>query len=678
MVFQLDMEFFAQLMRALKRTKKYLRPASSGLLLLLLVIGPERVSAEPVQEAERRLAKSAQFLSSDALGGRGMGSAGIQQAAEFIRDEFQRIGLQTEVYNGTPYQTFDVTIGAQLGKINTCRLYESVGDGSTPAAMVLALEEDFTPLAIGGAGIFDLPIAFVGYGITAPEADYDDYSKVDVTGKAVVILRHEPQQDNPHSVFDGTDHSEHAPFRKKISNAFQHGAAAVIFCTDLHEIDSRLGQWEKRIKAAEEELAAVADTASEEAGKLRSGLDDYKSQLETERDPVLEFTRAGTDGETREIPAFHVRRGVIDELLATTRHASLAEIEAQIDRTLEPDSFDIEGWRLAGEVQIQREQVEARNVVGILEGAGSLADETVIVGAHFDHLGLGEEGSAKPGSEEIHNGADDNASGVAVLLEVARGLVNRTEPLARRVVFVAFSGEEIGLLGSAEYVRDPLFPLKDTVAMLNFDMVGRMKDNNLIINGTGTSEQFVIWIEELNESFGLEITPSTGGFGPSDHSSFYAKEIPVLHFFTGSHSDYHRPSDDFHLLNVAGMRTISQFVTGLTVRIANAPERATYVKVAQKPLGDRRANPRPYFGSIPNFAEASGGYAISGTGPGSPAEKAGLRAGDVIVKLGDFQVGNLEDFDGALRKYSAGDTVPVVVRRAGKQRELAVTLDPPR
>ncbi len=661
-----------------KRNKKYVLSASCCLVLLLLVSGPGRVSAEPGQEAERRLAKSARFLASDALRGRAMGSAGIRQAAEFIRDEFQRIGLETQVYNGEPYQTFDVTVGAQLGKINTCGLYGSAGGGSVPAAVELALDKDFTPLAIGGVGIFDLPIAFVGYGITAPEADYDDYGNVDVTGKAVVILRHEPQQDNPHSVFDGTDHSEHAPFRKKISNAFQHGAAAVIFCTDLYEIDSRLGQWKKRIKVAEEELAAVGDKQPEEANKLRSDLDHYKSQLEAERDPVLEFTRAGADGETREIPAFHVRRGVINDLLAASGHASLAEIETQIDRTLDPDSFDIKAWRLAGEVQIQREQVEARNVVGVLEGAGGLAEETIIVGAHFDHLGLGQEGSAKPGSEEIHNGADDNASGVAVLLEVARSLVNRSEPLARRVVFVAFSGEEIGLLGSAEYVRDPLFPLEDTVAMLNFDMVGRMKDNTLIINGTGTSEQFGVWIEELNENFGFEITPSTGGFGPSDHSSFYAKEIPVLHFFTGAHSDYHRPSDDFHLLNVAGMRKVSQFVTDLTVLIANAPERVTYVKVAQKPLGDRRANPRPYFGSIPNFAEASGGYAISGTGPGSPAEKAGLQSGDVIVKLGDYRVGNLEDFDGALRKYSAGDTVPVVVRRSGKEQELTVTLDPPR
>jgi hypothetical protein len=672
------MEFFTHLMIVRKRNKKYLLSASWWLVLLLLVSGPGWVSAEPGQEAERRLAKSARFLASDALRGRAMGSAGIRQAAEFIRDEFQRIGLETQVYNGEPYQTFDVTVGAQLGEINTCGFYPSAGDGRVPAAVELALDEDFTPLAIGGVGIFDLPIAFVGYGITAPEADYDDYRNVDVAGKAVIILRHEPQQDNPHSVFEGTDHSEHAPFRKKISNAFQHGAAAVIFCTDSYEIDSRLGQWQKRIKVAEEELAAVGDQQSEEADKFRSDLDYYKSQLEAERDPVLEFTRAGTDGETREIPAFHVRRSVINDLLAASGHPSLAEIETQIDRTLVPQSFDIKGWRLAGEVQIQREQVEARNVVGILEGAGGLADETVIVGAHFDHLGLGQEGSAKPGSEEIHNGADDNASGVAVLLEVARSLVNRTEPLARRVVFVAFSGEEIGLLGSAEYVRDPLFPLQDTVAMLNFDMVGRMKDNTLIINGTGTSEQFGVWIEELNENFGLKITPSTGGFGPSDHSSFYAKEIPVLHFFTGSHSDYHRPSDDFHLLNVAGMRKVSQFVTDLTVLIANAPERVTYVKVAQKPLGDRRANPRPYFGSIPNFAEASGGYAISGTGPGSPAEKAGLRSGDVIVKLGDYRVGNLEDFDGALRKYSAGDAVPVVVRRAGKEQELTVTLDPPR
>lgn len=628
--------------------------------------------ADSPVEVERRLARTARYLASDELEGRGLGTPGIRLAGDYIANQFREIGLETEVFHGGPLQRFQITLGAELGDENTCQLRGP--SGATP----LTIGKDFTPLAIGGDGQFNLPLVFVGYGITAPEFDYDDYANLDVTGQAVMVMRHEPQQHNPHSAFAGNENSEHAPFRRKISNAFQHGAAAVVFCTDLVEIESRVTQWEKRIAAAERELAAAADQPAEARTKLAAKLEQLRAQLAVEQDPVLDFSMAGAGGEAREIPVLHVRRGVVDRMLAAAGRPSLADIERQIDKTLSPQSFDLPDWRIAGRIDIERREVEVRNVVAVLEGAGPQADETVVVGAHYDHLGHGGEGSAEPGSTAIHNGADDNASGVAVLLEVARLLAARDQPLARRVVCAAFTGEERGLLGSAEYARNPPFPLDDTVAMVNFDMVGRLRDNTLIVSGTGTAAEFDDWIDATNQRHGFEISRDPGGFGPSDHSTFYAKKIPVLHFFTGAHTDYHRPSDDFEFLNIEGMRRVSRFVAEMIEQIADAPERLTYVEVAQQPLGDARANPRPYFGSIPDFANSGGGYAITGTGPGSPAAEAGLRGGDVIVQLGEYKIGNLEDFDGALRKHQAGDRVPVIVRRGDEDITLHVTLDPPR
>ena len=290
---------------------------------------------------------------------------------------------------------------------------------------------------------------------------------------------------------------------------------------------------------------------------------------------------------------------------------------------------------------------------------------------------MGGAGSAAPGVHEIHNGADDNGSGTTVLIEVARELAARNEKLPRTIVFVAFTGEERGLIGSAHYVRNPLVPLDSTVAMLNLDMVGRMVDDKLIVHGTGTATEFEPLVDRLAKQFGFQITKKPGGFGPSDHSSFYAKKVPVLFFFTGSHKDYHRPSDDFDKLNISGMRRVGELVADLAVALAEAPERPHYQESGeQENLGG--GGDRPYFGSIPDFAQDQPGYALTGVTKGGPAERAGLKAGDIIVEFGTSKIGNLEDFDSALRKYKAGDRVPVVVKRGKEQVKLEVTLDPPR
>ncbi|MEM6798948.1 MAG: M20/M25/M40 family metallo-hydrolase [Planctomycetota bacterium] len=651
-----------------------------SLLAVAAILSPLSVSPARGEEAvsvDRRLGRTARFLSSDDLGGRGLGTPGIDRAAQFIRDEFEAIGLRTDVIDGAPWQTFDITLDSKLADGAQA---EIVTAGATPQTVQgLSAGKDFNPLAIGGDGQFDLPIAFAGYGITAPEAEYDDYAVLDATGKALIILRHEPEQTNPHSAFNGTDHSTHAPFVKKLSNAVQHGAAAVIFVTDQHEVGTRLARSRTRLSRMEEELAKAeeADPSSDRAKSMSRRIEAFERMMERAGDPLLDFKRAG-DSAGRDLPVICMTRAAVDRLLAAAGKDLLADLEEQIDSDLEPRSFDITGYQLRGGFKIDRQAVETSNVVSVLESEGDLADEILVIGAHYDHLGRGGQGSAEPGSNEVHNGADDNASGVTALLEIARRLASLDQPLRRTVVFVAFTGEERGLLGSAEYVRNPPAPLEQTVAMLNFDMVGRLTNNKLIVNGSGTAASFDAMLDELNDKHGFEMTKSPGGFGPSDHTSFYAKQIPVLHFFTDLHNEYHRPDDDFELLNLKGIRRIAAFAADVAERIANAEERVAYVEVEQPRIAMGKTDPRPYFGSIPDFGGGAGGYAISGIAPGSPAAEGGLKGGDKIIRLADLKIGNLEDFDNALRKFAGGDKVAVVVLRDDEEVKLEVVLAPPK
>jgi hypothetical protein len=322
-------------------------------------------------------------------------------------------------------------------------------------------------------------------------------------------------------------------------------------------------------------------------------------------------------------------------------------------------------------------KIDAKNVIGVLEGEGPLADETIVIGAHYDHLGRGEPGSLDPGSHEIHHGADDNASGVAAILEIARQLAARDKKLPRRVVFIAFTGEERGLFGSAHYAKHPLYPLDKTIAMLNLDMVGRLSDDKLVVYGNGTAAEWDALLDGLSEKHPFKVTRHPEGYGPSDHSSFYAKQIPVLFFFTGTHREYHRPGDTFDTINVDGLRRVANLVTDAAVAIADTEARPTYKEVAGKSEFTKTGD-RPYFGSIPDFSQEQPGYALMGVSKGGPAERAGIKGNDIIVRLGEYPIANLEDFDNALRKFKAGDRVIVLVKRGSEEQKFEVTLEPPR
>jgi hypothetical protein len=593
---------------------------------------------------EARLRADVEWLAAPEREGRGPGTAGIDATADWIVKQFSEIGLERPGQRQDRAQPFEMTLDAKLGPAekNTAEIVSPPDASGASRVIPLELGRDFTPLAIGASGNFDLPLVFAGYGITAPAEKYDDYAPLaadsKAKGAAVIVLRQEPQKNDPHGAFEGNLTSEHAALTRKLANASEHEAGLVVFCDDE----------------------------------------------DAEGEPLMRFNRAGEGSDSRTTPVLHVRRSVIDDVIRRAMGQPLDDIQARIDEALTPASSALEGWRLRGSTAIERTKTKARNVLGLLPGTGRAAagaapaisaQETIIVGAHYDHLGLGGAGSAAPGEQAIHHGADDNASGTALLLEVARRLA-AAGPLPRSVLFVAFSGEERGLLGSAHYTANPVLPLADTVAMVNFDMVGRLTDNKVIIYGTGTATGFDALVDRLGKTHGFDVAKEPGGFGPSDHASFYAKKIPVFHVFTGTHADYHRPTDTAEKINYEGLARLVALAADIIREVAESPERPGYVEIASPQFA--RGGDRPYFGSIPEFGKPGNGYAISGVSKDSPAARGGLKGGDRIVRLGDSAITNLEDFDSALRKHKGGDTVAVVVVRDGAEVTLAVTLGPPR
>jgi peptidase M28-like protein/PDZ domain-containing protein len=315
-----------------------------------------------------------------------------------------------------------------------------------------------------------------------------------------------------------------------------------------------------------------------------------------------------------------------------------------------------------------------RNVIAALDGADArLKDEWIVIGAHYDHLGEGGSSSLAPGEKAIHNGADDNASGVSVVLSAARAFAAGPRP-ARSVLFMAFTGEESGLLGSTYFVGHPTVAGRMT-AMINLDMVGRLGAGPLIVYGVDTAEQWRTLVEPAATRAGIAIATRGEGYGPSDHTAFYTKDIPVLHLFTNTHGDYHKPTDDVDKIDGAGLEKVTRMVVEITSAVAARPEQLTLRRGAGKPpSANSGGTGGTYLGSVPDFSPVERGVKLSGVTPGSPADKAGVHAGDIIVGMGQLEVADLQGLTDALRAHKTGDTVPLRVIRDGKPLTLEVTL----
>ena len=324
-------------------------------------------------------------------------------------------------------------------------------------------------------------------------------------------------------------------------------------------------------------------------------------------------------------------------------------------------------------------QGTGRNVIGMLEGADPvLRAEFVVIGAHYDHLGRSSENSLAPDQAgDIHNGADDNASGVAAMLAIAQQLAAGPRP-ARSVLFLAFTGEESGLLGSAYFAAHPTVPLEKLTAMVNMDMVGRLGEAPLIVNGVDTAAEWKTLLEPAAERAGVALAMSGEGYGPSDHTSFYSKDIPVLHFFTNVHGDYHRPSDDWDRIDGDGIERVARIVTDVATAVANRRPILTLQRGAGEPpppAGEATARGSgTWLGTVPDFTPVDRGVRLSGVSPGSPAEKAGMTAGDVLIGFGEHEIADLQALTDALRAHKPGDEVEIRLLRDGRDVRMRVVL----
>ncbi|MFL6276545.1 MAG: M28 family peptidase [Blastocatellia bacterium] len=616
------------------------QPASAALDLNQQANAPAEVSTERIRE-------HVGYLASDPLQGRRAGTPGADLAARYIEKQFRDAGLKPASKAGY-LQPFSFVARVELGPRNMFRVKAAKSEQNYKVG------DDFMPLAFSSPEAATGEVVFAGYGISAPELQYDDYDGMDVKGKLVMILRGSPDGDNPHGRF-----AQYTQPGLEIQN--------------------------KTLKAREKQARGVIFISEEKVFQH-----DRLSRLHHD----LNFLDAG-------IPAVVISRVVANAILEDKKTTPVksefsgadaverAKTRLTNDQTKRPTpTTDSSSERLTVTFKSDVVKVNgnAANIVGLLPGSDpQLASEYIVIGAHYDHLGLGgpESLAANPDGQ-IHHGADDNASGTAALLELARAMASG-ERLKRSVVFVAFSGEELGLLGSAAYTKNPPVPIASTVAMLNMDMVGRLRNRSLFIGGMGTSPAWKPLVERLNAAGAVKAMPAGNGsrsrfelsfgqdgFGPSDHQSFYVKDIPVLFFFTSTHDDYHKPSDTADKINNEGIRQVAAFVREIATAVADEPQRIAFVKVKSesKPTA---GGFRVYLGTIPNYADQSGGMKLDGVRAGSPAERAGLKAGDLITRLGKTPVKNVYDYTYALGELRGGEEVEIAIRRDGRDMVLKIT-----
>ncbi len=608
-------------------------PAIAGTALLLVLstvylnslvgIPSSRAASELVLDlSASRYQRHVSYLASDAMKGRGDGSPELDQAADYIAQQFRIAGLRPAGEGNTYFQKFEITTGAKPGDRNELRL-----NGTR-----FKVNEDFVPIAFSNTAEFEGAVAFAGYGITAPEMHYDDYRGVDAAGKIVVVFRHEPQELDPKSPFAGTNFTPHASFINKAINARQHGAKGIVFITDPNN---------------------------------------------HEGDDVGPATRQ-VENDDMGIPAAHARRDLVMKIFKDAGK-DLSAIQKKIDTDLEAQSFEATAVRAKIATGIVRTRKTVRNVLGMIPGASPLLrDEWVVAGAHYDHLGLGERDSLAPSQAgRIHYGADDNASGTSGVLELARLAAMNKQQWQRSVLFVTFAAEEIGLLGSSYLVNNPPIPIRNINGMINMDMIGRLNNDRLFIGGVGTLPSYKPLLEEFNKPIGLMLDYSDSGYGASDHTSFNAKKIPVLFFFSGLHTDYHKPSDTADKINSAGAVKVLSLVYRMMDKMATDVERLEYTEVRQPqaPASGGGSGYGPYFGSVPDFRDDLKGVLFADVQNNSPAAKAGLKPGDLMTEFDGKAIQNLYDFTYALRGKKPGDVVSVVVKRSGQDLKVNVTLE---
>jgi aminopeptidase YwaD len=555
------------------------------------------------------------YLSSDALLGRLTGSPGDSLAAEYIKNKLASYGLKP--LSGDGLQRYKVTKGVVAGKSNSLTVN---GINYTP-------DKDFMPSSFSSNTGLNSDVVFAGFGfnINADSLKWNDYSDVDVKGKWVLILRGDPEPDNNNSPF-----VSFSADRDKALLAKDMGAAGVLMVS----------------------------------GPQFDSPDAFES--------------LNLEGYSVDIPVLRIKRNIADSILSKTGN-TIASLEKKLTETRKPFSFS-STVSVKGNAEIVRELANTRNVEMVLPGEDpKLKDEYIILGGHFDHLGMGGPGSGSRALDTIgiHHGADDNASGVAMMLGLAEKFAKTKGSHKRSIICLSFSGEEEGLLGSKYFVSDPGIDLSKVNVMINMDMVGRLNEaNNLQIGGVGTATGLKNIVYAHTDTSIIKLTLSEEGYGPSDHSSFYGKNIPVLFYFTGAHMDYHTPTDTWEKINYKGMVEISDLIFNVAKDLASVDSRLVFREAGPKAEAVKyKRGKGATLGIMPDFAGVvKNGLRADFVTPGKPAALGGMQKGDIITFIDGKPVNNIQDYMFRMGQLKHGQTISVEVLRGDKKVVLLIQL----
>ena len=559
------------------------------------------------------------YLASDNLKGRLTGTPGSKLAIDYISKHWEAQGIEPAGTKGYK-QSFSFINNVSLGQRNMLRIRNS--------RKQYIVQKDFIPIGSSGNGSVNEDVVFIGYGLDINDSlSWHDYAEVDVRGKWVLLLLDGPDGDSPHSPY-----GRHKTLYNKIIVARDHGAGGILFMNRLQ----------------------IADE-----GNLRT----------------LQYRQSSS---TAGLPVIQITHSVANEILIN-HDQSITALRSKLDEQLIPLSFLVD-CKVSANVKLKFAKETASNMIGLIEGNDPvLKDEYIVVGAHFDHLGLGgrRSGSLDPDTLIIHNGADDNASGIAGILELSHRLMSNRHLLKRSVLVICFDAEEKGLLGSKYYAENPVRNISNTAMMVNMDMIGRLNDNPVILGGVGSSGNFENIIADARNNHTLDVETNMGGmdFGRSDHASFYRENIPVLFFFTGAHEDYHKPTDDWDKIDYQGEKEILDFIYDLIIDISQLQEKPAFAEIETNTTNNQNPVFKVTFGVIPAYGSQKVGLEIDGLSKkDGPAAKAGMKKGDIITAINGKDVRNIYDYMARLTDLKPGQKVKVTINREDDERELILEL----
>ena len=558
------------------------------------------------------------YLSSDKLEGRFPGSEGSKKAIKYISKNWEAQGVLpagTKKYE----QPFSYISKASLGNRNILRVRNSKSR--------YKIKKDFIPIGWSGNGNIDDKVVFVGYGFDIDDSlSWNDYINVNVKNKWVLMFLNGPDGNSPHSPY-----GYHKKLYNKVIAARDRGVGGILFM----------------------------EREEKENNKLKPLV--YRQSASSAGLPIIQITHA-------------VANNIIND-----KDKTVADLRSKIDQELDSFSFELDR-KVSARVNLKFEKETATNVVGLIEGSDPILNkEYIIVGAHYDHLGYGVHmsGSLNPDSMQIHNGADDNASGIAGILELSHKLMTNKKLLGSSIIAICFDAEEKGLLGSKFYTQTPTKDLEQTAIMINMDMIGRLNEKPITVGGVGSAKTLSETIEVVQKNHTLIIDKNISGmdFGRSDHASFYREDIPVLFFFTGAHQDYHKPSDDWDKIDYQGEKEVLNFVYDLIVQLSTNKEKPIFTEITN----DNSDNQSPSFnvtlGVIPSYGSQKIGMEIDGISrKNGPADKAGIKKGDIIIEINNKKIRNIYDYMARLAELNSGDKIIVKIIRNKIEMELILDL----